>query len=61
MRQLLRQVEDLARRAGRQMLEADGDLGVREKSGRQDLVTRYDGQIQQFLETELLALLPEQA
>ena len=52
-------VEAVVRRAGRQLLEAHGDKGVREKSAHQDLVTRYDGQIQRFLETELLALLPE--
>lgn len=52
-------VEALAREAGAIVREAAGDKGVREKSGRQDLVTRYDGQVQQFLEERLLALVPE--
>ena len=47
------------REAGRIILTAAQDKDVQEKSGHQDLVTRYDSQVQRFLEKRLLALLPE--
>ncbi len=56
---LLEQVSGCAREAGRIMRGAARDKEVREKSGRRDLVTRYDRQIQAFLEERLLALAPE--
>ena len=54
-----RQIAEIVREAGRIIREAGRDKGVHEKSNHQDLVTRYDGQVQRFLEDRLLALLPQ--
>lgn len=52
-------ISAIVREAGRIVLEAGRDKGVHEKSGHQDLVTKYDAEVQRFLERRLLALLPE--
>ena len=49
----------IVRQAGAIVLHASRNMCIREKSGHADLVTEYDAQVQQFLETRLLALLPE--
>lgn len=56
---LASQIEAAARDAGAMMLGAEADKSVSTKSGRKDLVTRYDKEIQRFLEERLLPLLPE--
>lgn len=56
---MLQQIEAIVREAGALVLGADAEKGVKEKSGHQDLVTRYDSAVQAFLERRLLALLPE--
>jgi len=56
---ILEQVRVCAREAGQIIRGAAHDKGVHIKSGRRDLVTRYDRQIQEFLEKRLLAILPE--
>ena len=56
---LASQIEAAAREAGAMMLGAEADKSVSTKSGRKDLVTRYDKEIQRFLEERLLSLLPE--
>lgn len=55
---LLSNAVSAAREAGAIMLGADADKSVKTKSGRKDLVTRYDKEIQRFLEERLLSLLP---
>ena len=55
----LNRIADVVRRAGEIVRSASSDKEVREKSGHQDLVTRYDGMTQAFLEQELLRLMPE--
>lgn len=55
---LLPGIAALAREAGAIMRGAAADKSVEQKSGRRDLVTRYDREIQRFLEDGLLALLP---
>ena len=52
-------ISAVVREAGKIVREAGRDKGVHEKSGHQDLVTRYDAEVQRFLEQRLLALLPE--
>ena len=59
MEQLHQSIIDAVREAGAIVRSADEDKGVKEKSGHQDLVTRYDGAVQRFLEERLLSLLPE--
>ena len=56
---MLGQIADVVRRAGEIVRSASADKQVREKSGHQDLVTRYDSMTQAFLERELLALMPQ--
>lgn len=56
---LLSDIAGAAREAGRIMLKAGEDKMVRTKSGRKDLVTRYDREIQSFLEKRLLSIIPE--
>ncbi len=56
---LLPEIEACAREAGAKMRTASADKDVTTKTGRRDLVTRYDREIQRFLEERLLALLPE--
>ena len=53
------EISEIVRQAGRIVREAGRDKGVTEKSSHQDLVTRYDSQVQRFLEDRLLALLPQ--
>lgn len=55
---LLTSIAGIAREAGAVMLGAEEDKSVETKSGRKDLVTRYDREIQRFLEDRLLSLLP---
>lgn len=55
---MLKKIEAVLRRAGQTLLSA-GDIQVREKTGRADLVTQFDRQIQAFLEQELLAICPQ--
>ncbi|MGI6029482.1 MAG: inositol monophosphatase family protein [Candidatus Heteroscillospira sp.] len=55
---MLNELENILRRAGQILLSAH-DVEVSEKSGRADLVTQFDRQIQAFLEKELMALCPE--
>ena len=56
------QIEGLARRAGQMILAAEDsalrDVKVDTKSGRRDLVTSMDLEIQKMLMTELLQLVP---
>ncbi len=59
MDSLLLEIEKIAREAGKLFLRAQGDKQVSEKSGRRDLVTRYDREVQRYLERALPALLPE--
>lgn len=59
MERLHQEIIDIVRQAGVIVREADEDKGVTEKSGHQDLVTRYDKAVQRFLQERLLALLPE--
>lgn len=59
MEQLHQSIIAAVREAGAIVRSADSDKGIKEKSGHQDLVTRYDGAVQRFLEERLLALLPE--
>ncbi len=56
---LLSKITTAARDAGAIMLGAEADKSVETKSGRKDLVTRYDREVQRFLEERLLSLLPE--
>ena len=53
------EIARIVREAGRIVREAGRDKGVHEKSNHQDLVTRYDSQVQRFLEDRLLSLLPQ--
>ena len=48
-----------AREAGEMILAAGSDKQVRQKSSRHDLVTRYDADVQRFLQARLAALAPE--
>lgn len=52
-------IAEIVRQAGAIVREAGHDKGVTEKSGHQDLVTRYDKKVQRFLEDNLLDLLPQ--
>ena len=53
------EISNIVRQAGSIVRQAGQDKGVTEKSGHQDLVTRYDKKVQRFLEDNLLALLPQ--
>lgn len=55
---MLEEISKIVREAGTIILSASQDKDVREKSGPDDLVTRYDAQVQRFLEERLLSLLP---
>ena len=59
---MLKELSEIVRQAGAIILSA-GDLekSVREKSSQRDLVTKYDLQVQAFLQRELLKLLPQAA
>ena len=56
------QIDKLACMAGKMIIDADNsthsDVKVRTKSGRRDLVTSIDVEIQQMLMKELLELIP---
>lgn len=58
-----RKIEELAIQAGKKIRSADSaalqDVTITMKSGRRDLVTSMDLEIQQMLMTELHAVLPE--
>ena len=56
--EMLAEVEAIVRRTGGLVRLAEGDKEVHEKSGHQDLVTKYDAGVQQLLQHDLLALLP---
>ena len=54
------QLKDIIlRAAGIDRSAAEADLGVREKTGPRDLVTKYDMLVPEFLKKELLSLLPQ--
>lgn len=55
---MIQKIAQIVRAAGEIILRADEDKGVRQKSSKHDLVTRYDTQVQAFLRRELLAALP---
>ncbi len=55
---MLEEISRIVREAGEIILSAAQDKDVHEKSGPDDLVTRYDAQVQRFLEDRLLSLLP---
>lgn len=60
MKELYSRICAVVRQAGAIFLEAsESGMHVHEKTSRHDLVTAYDARVQQFLQTELLALLPE--
>lgn len=52
-------IELVVRQAGEIILRAHSDKGVRQKTSKHDLVTRYDAEVQAFLRRELLSLLPQ--
>lgn len=56
--EMLAEVKEIVTRAGNMVLFATGDKEIREKSGHQDLVTKYDAAVQRLLEHDLLELLP---
>ena len=57
---MLEELKRIVGQAGEIIRSArEDDLNVREKTGAQDLVTRYDVEVQRFLQRELLQLLPE--
>jgi len=55
---MLRKIEEVLRAAGDILLNAE-NIHTEEKSGRADLVTQFDKEIQSFLEAELLKICPE--
>ena len=55
---MLRKIEEVLRRGGDILLNAE-NIRTEEKSGRADLVTQFDKEIQSFLEAELLKICPE--
>lgn len=55
---MLQAMTQAVRAAGEIILQADEDKGVRQKSSKHDLVTRYDTQVQAFLRRALLEALP---
>lgn len=57
---MLKELCDIVQNAGNIVLSArDVEASVREKTGPRDLVTKYDLLVQEYLQKELLALLPE--
>ncbi len=62
MNTLITKITDVARTCGQVMLNARRDDSmVNEKSGHANFVTIYDKKIQQMLQEQLLAILPEAA
>ncbi len=56
---LISQIEQIVRRCGEIIRTAtDDDMAIQDKEGVGNIVTRYDGMIQQILKTELLTLIP---
>ena len=56
---MYKKIEELARLAGKIMLEASGKpIQANEKTSNSDIVTEYDVKIQNFLEAELIKLYP---
>lgn len=58
---MIEQISAIARQAGQIILSAKSDKNVQQKTSTHDLVTEYDKRVQDFLQRELLALLPEAA
>ncbi len=58
MTRRLQQIVDIVRRAG-DMIRNAHDVETKEKTCASDLVTKYDVAVQQFLQKELTALVPE--
>ena len=57
---MLKQLTTIALRAGEILRSArNTEICAEEKSGPRDLVTKYDTMVQQFLEKELLAVVPD--
>ncbi len=60
MTQMIDQIGEAARRAGEIIRSAHGmDLGVENKEGRSNFVTKYDRMVQKFLMEALRDILPE--
>lgn len=59
MNELLYEIEKIVRAAAELMLSAEEDKGIEEKEGIGNYVTKYDKLVQQTLQKELLALLPD--
>lgn len=55
---MLERILPAVRAAGEIILQADTDKGVREKSSKHDLVTRYDVQVQEFLRRAFAEAMP---
>lgn len=60
MKKLYEDILAVVREAGEIVLHAEkNEMHTQEKSSRHDVVTAYDARVQRFLQTRLLALLPE--
>lgn len=58
--QLLERIVEEVRECGKIILEADrSEVGIDEKSGRANFVTKYDKKVQNELQERLLRILPE--
>lgn len=56
---MMQEIEETARQAGRIIRSAHGsDLGIENKEGRANFVTKYDRQVQDFLTQRLGRILP---
>ncbi len=55
---MLDEIIEIVKKAGEIYKSAGDDLGISQKSSNVDLVTKYDKQIQDFLYTELLKVVP---
>ncbi len=55
---MLEKIIDIIRKAGEIYNSADRDKGVKEKGSAVNLVTKYDKMIQDYIESELLKLIP---
>lgn len=62
MNQLLSQIENIVRECGNIILSVKPDeMAISDKEGIGNIVTQYDGKIQEMLKHELLALIPDAA
>lgn len=55
---MLEQIIEIVKKAAEIYKSADLNLGIEEKGSKQNLVTKYDKEIQQFLITELKKVVP---